>query len=162
MPYEIIVAGAMAIIAILLLLIKTNGAVVFFSLCAGSVLANQLGGEASLLLTSFIKDGDLSRAVTAIGMILLPAIFSALFLRGSITASKMFFNILPSAAVGALTVLLVVPFIPGGLREQLMNNAAWDMLERFESVVILSGILSGVLLLWLSQNKHKKDKKHKK
>ncbi len=162
MPYEFIVAGVAVLIAIFLLLIKTNGAVVFFSLCAGSVLATQLGGEASLVLTSFIKDGDLSRAVTAIAMIVLPALFSALFLRGSVHSSKLFFNVVPSAAVGALAVLLIVPFIPGGMREQLMSNVAWDTLKQYESAILIGGIVSGVLLLWLNQNKSKKDKKHKK
>lgn len=161
MPFEIFIAIAALLVAVILMALKTNAAVVFFSLCAGSVLASQLGGEASLFLSSFIKDGDMSRAITSIGMIVLPAIFSALFLKGTVNSSKLIFNLLPSLAAGALAVLLVVPFIPGGSREGLMSNQAWDYLDRFQPLILVGGILSGILLLWLNKPKHKKDKKHK-
>ena len=49
MPYEIVVIGVPIIILTLLMMImRTNSGVVFFSVCSGSVLATQIGGEASL------------------------------------------------------------------------------------------------------------------
>lgn len=162
MQYEIILAGIALAITMGLLVIRTNAGMIFFSICAGSVLNNQVGGEASLFISSFIKNGDLSRAIASIGLIILPAIFSALILRGSVKASKFLANILPSIAVGGLAVLQIVPFIPGSVREQLTSNIAWEYLERFEPIILVVGMLSSIFLLWLNKDKSKKDKKHRK
>lgn len=162
MPYDFLLAIVVGVIALLLLVFRINASIVFFSLCAGSVLNNQVGGEASLFISSFIKNGDTSRAITSIGLILLPAIFSALIVRKSISANKLLANIVPSIAAGCLVVLLLVPFIPGGLQNQLTDSISWEYLERFEPLVLVIGMLSSVLLLWLSKDKTKKDKKHKK
>ncbi len=162
MQYQFILAVVIFVIVILLLLIRTNGAVVFFSLCAGSVLATQLGGETSLFISSFIKNGDTSRAIASICLILLPAIFSAIILRKSVSSGKFLANILPCIAVGALAVLLIVPNIPGTIREQLTNNQGWDYLDKFQPIIIVVGILSSIFLLWLNNKSHSKKHKHKK
>jgi hypothetical protein len=68
-------------------------------------------------------------------------------------------NIVPSIATGSLAVLLVVPFIPGNLQDSLIDNRTWDYLERFEPVVLLAGMLSSIVLLWLNKEKTKKKKR---
>lgn len=162
MQYEIILGAIIAIIAVGLLLIRTNAAVVFFSLCAGSVLATAVGGETSLFISSFIKNGDASRAIASIGLILLPVLVSAFILRKSVSPGKFLANLLPSIAVGALVVTLIVPYIPGGVRSDLTSNIIWEYLDKFQPLIIVVGMLSSIFLLWLNKDKSKKDKKHKK
>lgn len=162
MSYEIILGAAIGVFALLLLGLRTNAGVVFFAICAGSVLANQLGGEASLISSTVIKDGDINNSVVYIAMITLPALFSAFFLRGSVKSSRMIFNLLPAIAGSALLALLVVPLLPGEIRTQLSDNATWDVLQRYQPLVLVGGLLSSILLLALTQHKDKKDKKHKK
>lgn len=161
MPYEIILGAAVALVAIALLLLRTNAGVVFFSLCAGSVLANQLGGEASLLSSTVIKNGEINHGVVYIGMIVLPALLSAIFMRGSVKSSKFIFNLVPAVAVGALMALLVVPLLPADLRGLLSNNVTWDILQQYQPVILVGGIISSVLLLALTAHRPKKDKKKK-
>ncbi len=160
MSYEIILGAAVGLVAILLLVLRTNAGVVFFSLCAGSVLATQLGGKASLLSSSVIKNGDINHGVIYIAMIVLPALLSAFFMRGSVKSSRMIFNLVPAVAVGALMALLVVPLLPGELRLQLSNNVTWDILQQYQPAILVGGIISSVLLLALTS--HRKDKKHHK
>lgn len=157
----ILLGAIVAVPAVLLLFFRVNAAVVFFGLCAGSVLANQLGGDASLMTSSFIKNGDVNSAVVSVGLTLLPAIFSGLFLRGSIKPSKFLLNLVPSVAAGALTALLVVPQLPQN-NYGLTNNSLWSSLEKLEPVVLVGGVIASVLLLALTHQRSKKDKKHKR
>lgn len=163
MPYEAIIGGAVALIAVLLLILKTNSGVVFFSVCAGSVLATQLGSEASLLSSTVIKDGDLNKSVAYIALIVLPAILSAVFMRGSVNSSKLLFNIVPSVAVGALLALLVVPQLPASISGQVLQSDAWGLLTKYQPIILVGGVIASIVLLWFTQHSSKKDKKkHKK
>lgn len=162
MQYEIIIGGAIAAIALLLLILKTNSGVVFFSVCAGSVLATQLGNEASLISSTVIKDGDLNKSIAYIVLIILPAVLSALFMRGSVGSSKFVFNIIPSVAVGALLTFLVVPLLPDNISSQVLVSDIWGDLQNYQPIILVGGVISSIVLLWFTQKSGKKDKKHKK
>jgi hypothetical protein len=163
MPYEIIAAVCVGVIALILLLMKTNAGVVFFSVCAGSVLATQLGSEASLISSTVIKDGDINKSVAYIILIAVPAILSAIFLRGSVTSGKFIFNVVPSIAVGALLTLLIVPLLPPGLSSEVLQSDLWKQLQQFQPLILVGGVISSIVLLWFTHQKSKKDKKkHKK
>ncbi len=164
MPYEIAVIGAPIIVLTLLLIImRTNSGVVFFSVCAGSVLATQIGGEASLIGASFIKDGDLSKTITSIALITLPAIFSAIILRKSVSAGKFVLNIIPSVCTGALLVLLVIPLLPQTINNQVLNSSAWEQLHGFQPFILVVGVISSLIVLVFTHSKAStKLSKHKK
>lgn len=163
MPYEIIAAICVGVIALLLLLMKTNAGVVFFSVCAGSVLATQLGSEASLISSTVIKDGDINKSFAYILLVTIPALLSALFLRGSISTGKALFNIAPSVAVGALLILLVIPLLPPGISSEILQSELWKQLQQFQPLILVGGVISSIVLLWFTHQKSKKDKKkHKK
>lgn len=162
MPYEIIIGASIALVAVLLLILKTNSGVVFFSVCAGSVLVAQIGDEASLISSTVIKEGDLSKSIVSVGLILLPAVLSAIFMRGSVSASKFIFNIVPSVAVGALLTFLVVPLLPDSIGSQVLQSDIWGKLQHYQPIILVAGVISSILLLWFTQKSSKKDKKHKK
>lgn len=163
MPYELIAAICVGVIALLLLFMKTNAGVVFFSVCAGSVLATQLGSEASLISFTVIKDGDISKSVAYIILIAVPALLSAIFLRGSVSSGKVIFNVVPSIAVGALLTLLIIPLLPPGLSGQILQSDLWKQLQQFQPLILVGGVISSIVLLWFTHQKSKKDKKkHKK
>lgn len=164
MPYEIVVIGVPIIILTLLMMImRTNSGVVFFSVCSGSVLATQIGGEASLIGASFIKDGDLSKTITSIALITLPAIFSAIILRKSITPGKFVLNIIPSICASTLLVLLVVPLLPQNINNQLLSSSTWEQLQGFQPFILVVGVISSLMLLVFTHAKvSTKSSKHKK
>lgn len=162
MPYDIIVGAVVAVVAVLLLLLKTNAAVVFFSVCAGSVLATQLGSEASLISSTVIKDGDLNKSVAYIALIILPALLSAVFMRGSISSSKFLFNLVPSVAVGALLALLIIPLLPDSISGQVLGSQAWDILQQYQPLILVGGVISSIILLWITHRSDKKHKRHKR
>ncbi len=162
MPFEIIIGAVVALITVILLVLRTNSGVVFFSVCAGSVLASQIGDEASLLSSTVIKDGDLNKSIVSIILIILPAILSAIFLRGSVKGGKFIFNLIPSIATGGLLVLLIVPLLPANTSSQILTSDIWGKLQQYQPIILSVGVVSSIVLLCFTQNRHKKDKKHKK
>ena len=162
MSLEVIIGACIALVALLLVVFRTNAGVVFFSVCAGSVLASQLGSDASLISSTVVKDGDLNKSIAYIALIVLPALLSAIFLRGSVTSSKSVFNILPSVAVGALLALLIVPQLPPGVSGQALDSSAWGKLQDFQPIILVGGVISSVLMLYATHRHGGKHKKHKR
>ncbi len=162
MHMQVIFGSIIAFITILLLLLRTNSAVVFFSICAGSVLSLQLASEASLISSTVIKNGDVNLAVVSIGLLILPALLSMFILRGSISAGKLAFNLLPSLATGGLLILLVVPLLPSSVSGQILASSAWDKLLQFQPIILVVGVITSIMLLFFTQNHKKNSKKFKK
>lgn len=162
MSLEIIIGSAIVAVALLLIIIRTNSGVVFFSVCAGSVLATQLGSEASLISSTVVKDGDLNRSIAFIALIVLPALLSSIFLRSSITPSKSIFNVVPSLAVGALLALLVVPQLPPDVSKDLLDSTAWGTLQDYQPIILVGGVISSIIMLYITQRHGGKHRKHKR
>lgn len=162
MPFDIIIAGTILLITLCLLVIRTNSAVVFFVICAGSVLAEHIGGELSLIITSFIKDGEVSKSIAEISLIVLPMLFSMIILRKSVSPGRLLLNIVPSLVSGSFVVLLVVPLLGGGLSGQIMQGQVWNELSRYQPFIIVAGVVSGIVMLGFTQSgSHRHKSKHK-
>ena len=166
MSYEIIIGGAAVLVALFLVLVRTNAAVVFFSVCGGSVLASQLGSEASLLSSTVIKDGDINKSVAYIALIVLPALLSAIFLRGSISSSKSIFNVFPALSVGLLLALLIIPQLPASISSELLQSSIWGTLQEYQPLILVGGVITSIMLLWLTHRhshgaKKRRSKRHR-
>lgn len=158
---ELILAVIIAFISIVLLLLRANSGVVFFSLSAGALLSNQVGADAMLLSSAFIRSDNLNKSIVLIALTILPAILSAIFMRKSITASKFLLNLIPSMAAAALAVTLIAPLLPSSVTGQVMNNQAWGKLMQLQSVILVLGIISSIILFMFSQ-KHSDRKKRRR
>lgn len=144
------------------LYIRTNTAVVFFSLCAGYVLSLQFANDASLISGTYIQDVSLNKTIVSITLLVLPALLSAIFLRKSVGGAQNMVNFLPAAAVAGLGMLLIVPMLSYSVQQQLTDTATWQALEQFKPVIIIGGVASSVVMIYAtSHNKHKFGKKHK-
>lgn len=160
MSYDVFLALFIAVVAVIMLGVRTNAAVVFFSLCAGSVLASQLGSEASLISSTVISDGELNHGIIYSVLIIAPSLLSAFFLRKSVSSSKLLANVLPAAAFVMLLILLVTPQLPADVREVIVNdNITWDYLQQFQPIILMVGMLSSIFMLWVNQKTDKKSKK---
>lgn len=159
----VIVVGLLIGLPILLcVILRVNAALVFLALCAGSVAAQFVGGDAQQIFNSFFPNSSqISGSIVQITLILLPALLTILFMRRSITGSKSLFNLLPAIAAGLLTALLIVPELPPGTRYSISGTQAWSLITQFQSFIIALGVVLSLLLLWGTKSKHGKDK-HKK
>lgn len=162
MSYEIIIGALIALIAVILLILRTNSGVVFFSICAGSVLVAQISSEASLISSTVIKNDNLNKSLVSISLIILPAVLSAIFMRGTVGASKLLLNLLPSIAAGSLSAILIIPLLPATVSSQILVSDIWGKLQHYQPIILVVGVISSIVMLWITQRSGKKHKKHKK
>jgi hypothetical protein len=163
MPPIVILGILVGLPLILAFVLRVNAGILFLALCAGSVLSEFVASDAIQIVNSiFPKSGDITASVVQLVLILLPAALTILFMRRSMTGTKTFINILPAAAAGLLTALLVVPVLPGGVRHNITSSQTWTIMQQFQSLIIGAGAFVSLLVLWSTKPKHDKDKKHHK
>lgn len=144
----------------LTLLLRSNAAVIFMALCTGSVVEHYTGTSASLVASSVTARSNTTSFVH-MGLLVLPALLVAFILKKSISATKMPFNIVPVAALGLVTALLLVPLLPGGVQANVMNTDAWRQLYNYSDFIIAAGTLASVVVLALTYKTPRAHRKHK-
>jgi len=151
---------AIAMPALLLLLLRTNAAIVFLSLCAGALLVQFAGNEANLVGSMLGNNRDVVSKYFELALLLLPVLISAILLRKSMAGPKGILNILPAIAVGVVGVLLAVPLLPPGPQSAITGLNGWTILERSKEIVVVVGVLVSLLALFLTHPHGRKHKKH--
>lgn len=155
---------------VVLMVLRVNAALVFLSLCLGSVLTRFLGPDANGLLTLFSahspKAISASQSTAQLTLLLIPVVITVIFMVKTVPAGlKLVLNVLPAAGVGLLAALLVVPLLPYGTGHAIMMTDLWRQAERAQDLIVgISAMLCLVALLGLrpksgSDGKH--GKKHK-
>ncbi len=143
---------------ILLFWLRSNAAVVFLALCTGSVVAKYVGSSSNETLNSLVtKLGPTSQNYVEIGIILLPAIITALLLRQHVSGAKMLLNIIPAAICGLAVAVLAVPLLPYGAKSLAESEKLWTLLNQYQALIFAGGALLSFLLLWSG---HRKGGKH--
>lgn len=152
---------AILIPIVLILVLRSNGPVVFFSLCVGALLVRFVGSDAGLVGSALGNNAAAANSYAKLGLLLAPAVLSLFFLRHSIRGSKGLFNILPAVAVGLVGVLLAVPLLPGGVHHSLISSNGWAFLQHQQEIVVIVSSLVCLVVLWMAPHKAI-DKKHRK
>lgn len=140
---------------VLLILLRSNAAVVFLALCTGSVVQQFLGSDTANIFNSSIITGKNSTTASGVqlALLLLPALLTAVFLRKSVGGAKMLFNIIPAVSTGVVTALLAVPLLSPGLRYSITGTMVWTSLEQFQAVIVGAAVFMSLLILWSSHLK---------
>lgn len=148
---------------LLILLLRSNAAIIFLALCTGSVLVTYLSQDTLNVAHSIVSsNGQVIDSAVKIALLLLPAILTALFMRKSASGGKALLNLLPAIVTGVLTALLVVPLLPLAAQSNVTTTSTWSQLLQYQSFVVGAGVLISLFLLWGGRRKHDKhDKKGK-
>ena len=155
-PLVILVALA-AVPALVVLVLRVNGAIAFMSLCLGSVLVTYTSSDVDTVFTSFANKGVLAtNQWVQLALLIVPLLLTILFTRRSVKkGAKSAINILPALATGLLCVLFVVPLLPSGLQHQLQDINAWRQLSDAQTGVILGGAAFSLVFLLFTHRKRK-------
>lgn len=155
---NIAIIAAIAVPALVLVLLRSNAAIAFFSLCTGSVLVRFVGHEANLAGTMFANTKAVDPYMQVM-LLLLPLVLVAIITRKMVPASKLILNIIPAVAVGLVGVLLAVPLLSGGAHSAITETQGWKILEASQEFVVAVSVAASILVLWLTKPSHGK-KKH--
>ncbi len=156
----VVLIAIIVVPGILLTLLKTNATIAFLSLCAGYVLL-RFSGEEVVLVASAVNKTYVATQSAQIAVMVLPAVLSALVMRGTVSGPKLVANMIPALALGLLAALLVVPMLPGGIQYNMTHTEAWEILDKAKSLVAGGGILLSLMTLWLGHRRHEKHGKKK-
>lgn len=164
-----VILGAMVLVpAAALIFFRINATLVFLSLCLGDVLVQFVAPDANSFFQLFsakVPNGfDNGNDNVKLILLLLPVVLTAIFMIRSVHGKwRLLLNIFPSAGVGLLGTLLVVPLLPPGLGHNIIDSSLWSDLQRAQNLIVGHTALICLLVLWLQRPKkgHGKFAKHK-
>lgn len=138
-----------------LTLLRINAVMVFLSLCLGAVVLQFVGGEATSMVTLFSsKAGSVSGSTLRIGLLLLPAVLTSVFMVFSVHGrTKLLLNLLPAAGVALLALFLVVPELAPSLRESIESEQLWTQLWRMQALLVGLSAMVSVVALWMQRKR---------
>lgn len=162
MSPEIVLLLLIAGPALLLMVLMADAALVFLSVCLGAVLLQLVGSDANDFFSMFLP--SLSGNNLKIGLLLLPAVLTTIFMIKSVHGSKLAFNLLPAVGCGFLLALLLVPLLPGGEAYALQHSGIWHQIQQLQALAIGVSALICLLFLWMKRphSGHAKHGKHHK
>lgn len=159
----LVLLGIMAAAPVILIFsLRINAAIVFLSLCLGSVLVRFVNTDAHQMLNLFSGNKAVSGYGITIGLLLLPAVLTMVMMIGTVRGKvKVVLNLLPAVAVSLLGVLLAVPLMSAGLKGAIEHTPVWKDLVRAEVLVVGAGSFIALFFLMLQRPKRSHDdKKH--
>ena len=154
----VLIAAMVAVPALLLIVLRINAAIVFLSLCLGSVLVQFAGSDASSFINLFSTNKIAMHFGASIILLLLPVVFTMIIMIATVRGKfKISMNVLPSIAVGVVGLLLAEPFFSPGLRGSVSNTTAWHQLLKVQVLVVAVSAILSILFLWLQRPKKSHD-----
>ncbi len=158
----VLLALMAAIPVIVLMVLRINAAIVFLSLCLGSVLVRFVGGETKSMVNLFAGSKVLSNTNVSLALLLLPAVFTAAVMIGTLRGKMgLLLNLLPAISAGLLAVLLAEPILSPGLRGSIGATAVWHDVVRAQVLVVGIGSFVSLLFLWMQRPKRSGGEKQK-
>jgi hypothetical protein len=168
MAPAVILSAIVLIPVVVLMLLRINAALVFLSLCLGNVLVQFIAPDANSFLALFsahVPNGaDTGNNIVKIVLLLLPVVLTAVFMIRTVRGrGRLALNLLPSAGVGMLGGLLIVPLLPGGLSHNIIDSSLWSQALRAQDLIVGCSALICLFVLWLQRpttggHKHGKHK----
>lgn len=155
-----VILGAIVLVPVVLLMVlRVNAALVFLSLCLGSVLVQFTANDADAFLTTFSASHTVTSVTTTnsnvkIALLVLPVILTTIFMIRTIHgSSRLLLNILPAIGVGLLGALLVVPLLPPNMAHDIVDSSLWSEVQKAQALIVGSSALVCLLVLWLQRPK---------
>jgi hypothetical protein len=149
-------------ITLLLLFMRTNTAVVFLSVCAGSLLLSAMGKDTDILAHSFSSGPGVPSNVIQAALVLLPGIISAIVLSKRISRAKLLLAIVPALCAVVVGLTLVYPFLSGSFQQTLIASKGWSLIAQYYELIVAAGITSSLFTIVITMPRQHKEDKHKK
>lgn len=158
---EYILMGVMAALVLGLMILRTNTAICFLALCAGSVLLSSSGDNVSLLASSLTSGISTSTNVARIILLLTPFAVCAIMLRHHVHKSLMPLAFIPAVCTALLAVIFVTPLLSDGTEGSIVATETWEILIQYQELLMGLGLVTSIVLLAFTIKKPH-EKHHKK
>ncbi len=158
-----ILAGFVLLPPLATLLLRSNGVLVFLSVCLGSVLATYVAGDASSVISGASRSSVLATMQwTQLGLLVVPVMLTVLLSRKKLKGLKLLLGVLAAAAAGGLLALLAVPYMTATYQTAIKSTELWHELSNLETSLVIAGAAITILHLFMTRWKPESDKKKHK
>lgn len=137
------------------LLFGVSAVFVFVSVAVGELLVRFLGDDSGLALGAFIKSQN-TPTIAQLALLILPAVFTFIFLKKSLAKSKALIHIVPFVGVGATLFLFAVPLTPSSLQAQILSNPVTGAVVKSQDLIISATGLLVLVTMWITYHHHAK------
>jgi hypothetical protein len=161
---EYILLGSAAAVILLQIVLRTNTAIVFFALCAGSVLLASTGDNVSLVASSLTSGLDTSTNVVKIILLFAPMAVCLVMLSRHISASLLPLAFIPAVCSSLLGIIFITPQLSDGSEGSIVLTDTWKLLMQFQEPIVVIGLISSIIIVGLTikkpHNRHHKKGRH--
>lgn len=134
---------------------------IFFSVMAGDLLSRYVYKEAENAVESSLHSPTIL-TYTELLLIVLPMLFTALILHGSISRSKSLLNLVPLAITGVIFAVFALPLLPLDVQSQITSLPLGSLLLNLSGHIIGAVVALQLVAFWLINAGGHNKKKHKK
>jgi hypothetical protein len=147
------------------LLLRVNAVFLYLSVIAGKIMLMFVGDDAAIAVGGFIR-GQNSQLISSMFLLLIPAILTLIFLRGSLPKSQVFLQIPALIATGATLYIFAIPLFTSGIVESVLSSEIGKSVNSSQDLIVASSSLIVLVTMWVINkshhgNHHKKHKHHK-
>jgi hypothetical protein len=163
MPHDLTLILALAVPALAIVTLRLNGAMMFLSLCLGSILVQYVGTNTNDLLDLISPQaGNFSKGTVDLALLLAPALVTGVVTIFSTHGRlRVLLNILPALATSLLAVMLAVPLLSPQLAAGIERESLWRVISHAESIIVSSGAVVSLLALWTQRRSFKGNDDHR-
>ncbi len=142
---------------ILVILLRTNAAILFFVITGASTLQTYLDKDVTSFASSFLP----GKNVQTISMVLfiVPFFVAAIAFRRTVSKNMLILHLLLALTVGISLVFISPQFLPAAVVTTIRASKLFTLFEPYTSIVIAASFLASVVVLWFSHPKHESAKK---
>jgi hypothetical protein len=150
----------------ILVVLRVNAALVFLSLCLGSVLAQFVVTDTHSL-TTLLSSSHITASLHPpdnnwrLFLLVLPVIITTVLMLRTVKGNKKILNILPAAGVGLVGALLVVPVLPSAAAQNVINNSLWSQLTSYQGAIVAISAVACLLMIGMQRPKNGSSKHSK-
>ncbi|MBI3624084.1 hypothetical protein HY218_00460 [Candidatus Saccharibacteria bacterium] len=156
----LVILAIIAVLPLLLaLLLRVSALFLFLGVAAGALLAQYIADDASLVLNSFFTHINVDQYVK-LGLLVLPVVLTLLFLRKTLSASQLVFQLVPLVVTSAAFATLVIGMLPGGVQYNIVSNPIGKIANSSQNVMVAASTLLTLLLAWFTQGHRRRGKHH--
>jgi len=138
------------------LFFKVKATHIFFAVMAGELIARYFGSEGELALKAMTNSDDIYNYGEAL-LLILPVIFTAIFLKGTLSRTKTLLHTIPLAITGLVFAAFFIPVLPLSAQDYISGSEIGERIINMNGVIIGTVIVIQLLDLWFvsAEEKHR-------
>lgn len=157
----VVLGLALGLPLLLGLIFRVSAPHLFFSLMAGELLARYFAHDVGVIGTSLSRS-ELPMQYAEALIIVLPLLLTAIFLKGSLTKSKVALHFIPLLITGVVLAAFVLPVLPTAVQDAVRILPAGAQLLDMSSAIVGVVVFFQLVSLWLlNRSQHEPGKKHR-